>query len=72
MKPWWSDLKLESLQGDPMISLPSFLCMVAAPILAGALIAIAKHFASPSRDEDPFPGAIVARTRPDLRVYNRL
>lgn len=55
-----------------MISLPSFLCMVAAPILAGALIAIAKHFASPSRDEDPFPGAIVARTRPDLRVYNRL
>jgi hypothetical protein len=53
-----------------MISLPSFLCMVAAPILAGALIATAKHFASPSRNEDPFPNVVAANTRPDLRVCN--
>jgi hypothetical protein len=70
MKPYESDLRLESLQGATMISLPSFLCMVAAPILAGALIATAKHFASPSRDEDPFPGVVAAHTRPNLRVCN--
>jgi hypothetical protein len=51
-----------------MITPLSFLCMVAAPILAGAAIATAKHFATPSRDHDPFPGAIAVRERPNLRV----
>lgn len=53
-----------------MITPLSFLCMVAAPILAGAVIATVKHFATPSRKQDPFPGAIAVRTRPDLRICN--
>jgi len=51
-----------------MISPLSFLCMVAAPILAGAAIAAVKHFAAPSQDQDPLPGAIEVRGRPSLRV----
>ena len=62
---------MESIQGvPPMINPLSFLCMVAAPILAGAVIATAKHFATPSREQVPFPGAIAVRARPDLRVCN--
>lgn len=53
-----------------MITPLSFLCMVAAPILAGAVIATVKHFATPSREQDPFAGAIAVRARPDLRICN--